>query len=62
MNVAPKPRYGAYLVAVCLAGIIIDLVSMGAYFDIALRDFGLCRGALALARLAATFDPPALTG
>jgi uncharacterized membrane protein YphA (DoxX/SURF4 family) len=54
--VALKPRYGAYLVAVWLAGIILDLVSMGTFFDIALRDFGLCLGALALARLAAKFD------
>ena len=56
--VAVKPRYGAYLVAAWLAGIIVNLVTYPGYFDVALRDFGLMLGALALARLAAKFDPP----
>jgi hypothetical protein len=56
--VALKPRYGAYLVAGWLAGIIVNLLSHSGYYDIALRDFGLMVGALALARLASVFDPP----
>lgn len=50
--VALAPRIGGYVVALWLAGIIVDLVSMGDYYDIALRDFGLLVGALALAQLA----------
>jgi uncharacterized membrane protein YphA (DoxX/SURF4 family) len=60
--VAVKPRYGAYLVAAWLAGIIVNLLTHSGYYDIALRDFGLLLGALALARLAAVYDsaaPPA---
>ena len=51
--VALKPRYGAYVVAAWLAGIIVNLLTYSGYYDIALRDFGLMVGALALARLAA---------
>jgi uncharacterized membrane protein YphA (DoxX/SURF4 family) len=50
--VALAPRYGAILVAGWLAGIIVNLVTMGEYYDVALRDFGLLVGALALAVLA----------
>jgi hypothetical protein len=50
--VAIVPRYGALLVAAWLAGIIVNLVSMGDFYDVALRDFGLLVGALALAALA----------
>ena len=49
--VAFWPRYGAWLVALWLAGIIVNLVTMGDYYDIALRDFGLMVAALALAVL-----------
>ena len=52
LAVAFAPRYGALLVAAWLAGIIVNLVSMGAYYDVALRDFGLLVAALALATLA----------
>jgi len=52
ITVAVAPRYGALLVAGWLAGIIVNLVSMGEYYDVALRDFGLLVGALALAVLA----------
>jgi hypothetical protein len=52
ITVALAPRLGALLVAGWLAGIIVNLVSMGDYYDIALRDFGLLVGALALAVLA----------
>ena len=50
-----KPRIGGYLVAVWLWGIILNLLLIPAYFDIALRDFGLSLGALALARLSENF-------
>jgi uncharacterized membrane protein YphA (DoxX/SURF4 family) len=56
--VALKPRYGAYLVAGWLAGIVVNLVTASGYYDIALRDFGLMLAALTLARLAAVYDPP----
>ena len=50
--VAVRPRIGGYVVALWLAGIIVNLVTLGDYYDVALRDFGLLVGALALARLA----------
>lgn len=50
--VALKPRFGGYLVAAWLVGIILNLLLLGDYFDIALRDLGLAIGAFALARLA----------
>jgi len=53
--VAVAPRYGSLLVAAWLAGIIINLLSIPDYYDIALRDFGLLVGALALSRLAAVY-------
>jgi len=53
-----KPRYGAYVVAAWLAGIIINLLTYSGYYDVALRDFGLMLGALTLARLASVYDPP----
>jgi uncharacterized membrane protein len=46
------PRWGALLVAGWLAGIILNLLLVGGYGDIALRDFGLLAGAIALSRLA----------
>ena len=56
--VALKPRYGAYVVAAWLGGIIVNLLTGSGYYDVALRDFGLMLGALALARLASVYDPP----
>ena len=56
--VALKPRYGAYVVAAWLGGIIINLLTYSGFYDIALRDFGLMLGALTLARLASVYDPP----
>jgi uncharacterized membrane protein YphA (DoxX/SURF4 family) len=50
--VAVRPRFGSLLVAVWLLGIIVNLLVLGAYYDVALRDFGLLVGALALNRLA----------
>ena len=55
--VATKPRIGSWIVFAWLWGIIINLVTLGNYYDIALRDFGLSLGALALARLSLVFDP-----
>jgi len=57
LAVALAPRYGALLVAAWLAGIVVNLVSMGAYYDIALRDVGLLVAALALAALAPRREP-----
>jgi hypothetical protein len=51
--VAFWPKFGGLLVAAWLAGIIVNLVTMGEYYDVALRDFGLLVAALALALLAA---------
>ena len=50
------PKFGGYLVAAWLAGIIVNLLILADYYDVALRDFGLLLGALALARLATAFD------
>ncbi len=55
--VAVAPRFGAWLVAAWLAGIIVNLLTFPGYFDIALRDFGLLVGAVALARLATRYPP-----
>jgi uncharacterized membrane protein YphA (DoxX/SURF4 family) len=53
-----KPRYGAYLVAAWLAGIVTNLFSYPGWYDIAVRDFGLMLAALTLGRLASVYDPP----
>ena len=55
--VALAPRFGAWLVAAWLAAIIVNLLTFPGYFDIALRDFGLFVGAVALARLAIRYTP-----
>lgn len=57
-----RPAYAAYVVAAWLTGIVTNLVIASIdgpfeYWDVALRDFGLLLGALALARLAGRFDP-----
>lgn len=51
-----RPRIGAYIVMLWLWGIIINLLVIPGFYDIALRDFGLSLGALALARLSRDFD------
>ena len=53
--VAVRPRIGGYVVAVWLWGIIVNLLVAGDFYDIALRDFGLSLGALALALLAEAY-------
>jgi hypothetical protein len=54
-----RPRFGGYLLAAWLAGIIANLLLLRGYYDIALRDFGLLLAALTLARLSVVFDRPA---
>src|SRR3954453_11364138 len=44
--VAVRPRWGAYVVAAWLAGIIFNLLTLSGYYDVAVRDFGLMIGAL----------------
>jgi hypothetical protein len=55
--VAVAPRFGGWLVAAWLAGIIVDLLTVPGFYDVALRDFGLLVGAVALARLAVRYSP-----
>ncbi|CAM5268603.1 Transmembrane protein OS=Streptomyces griseomycini OX=66895 GN=FHS37_003081 PE=4 SV=1 [Streptomyces griseomycini] len=50
------PRFGGWLVAGWLAGVIVDLLTLSGHYDVALRDFGLLLGAVALARLARHYD------
>jgi len=57
--VAVTPRYGGLLVAAWLAGIIVNLLTLGDYYDVALRDFGLLVAALALSLLATPSRTPA---
>jgi uncharacterized membrane protein YphA (DoxX/SURF4 family) len=54
--VAIAPRWGAYVVAGWLAGIIVNLLTHSGYYDVALRDFGLMVGAICPGRLAAVYD------
>jgi uncharacterized membrane protein YphA (DoxX/SURF4 family) len=56
IGVAIKPRIFAYVVAAWLFLIILNLLAIPGYFDVALRDLGLLLGALALARLSQKFD------
>ncbi|HEY3561492.1 MAG TPA: hypothetical protein VGL05_28705 [Kribbella sp.] len=56
--VALIPRYGALLVTAWLAGIILNLLTLSGFYDVALRDFGLLVAAVALARLATKYAPP----
>ena len=55
--VALIPRYGALIVAAWLAGIILNLLTLSGFYDVALRDFGLLVAALALWRLATKYAP-----
>ena len=51
-----KPRVFAYVVSAWLLLIVANLLMIPGYYDVALRDFGLALGALALARLSSKFD------
>lgn len=53
--VAFYPLVGAWVVAAWLWAIIVNLLLVPGYYDIAIRDFGLSLGAVALARLSAAF-------
>ncbi len=54
--VAIKPRWGAYIVALWLLGIIFNLLTYPGFYDVALRDFGLLLAALALGRLSQVYE------
>lgn len=58
IGVAFKPKIFGAVVAAWLLGIVVNLLLLPGYFDVALRDFGLSLGALALSRLAAGFEAP----
>jgi hypothetical protein len=51
-----KPKIFAYIVSVWLLCIVINLLMVGHYFDIALRDIGLMLAAFALGKLAQKYD------
>ena len=50
--VALRPRIGGLIVAAWLLGIIVNLLTLPGYYDVALRDVGLLAAAVALWRLA----------
>jgi uncharacterized membrane protein HdeD (DUF308 family) len=54
--VAVRPKIGGYVVALWMWAIIANLLMIPGYYDVALRDFGLSLGALALARLARDYE------
>jgi hypothetical protein len=54
--VAVAPRIGGWVVGLWLCGIIVNLLIIPAYFDVALRDLGLALGAFALARLSVDYS------
>lgn len=55
------PRVGGYLVALWLAGIVVNLAILGGYWDILMRDVALFLLALSFARLASAFPAGALS-
>lgn len=57
LGVAVAPRLFGYIVSFWMAGIVLNLLILGNYYDIALRDFGLCGAAFALGRLGSQFEP-----
>lgn len=60
--VAVAPRFGSWLVVAWLAGIMVNLLTLPGFYDVALRDFGLLVAAVALARLAVRYAPGSVTG
>jgi hypothetical protein len=52
------PRIGAWVVTAWIAGIIINLLTLGGFFDVALRDFGLMLAAIALGLLSQAYHHP----
>lgn len=59
IGVALRPRLAAWVVAVWLLGIVLNLLTYPGFFDVALRDVGLLVGAIALGLLSAQYDRPA---
>jgi len=57
LAVAVAPRFGSWLVVAWLFGIIVNLLTIPGFYDVALRDFGLLVAAAALGRLSARFAP-----
>lgn len=55
IGVLVRPKIFSYIVAVWLLGIIVNLLILGGFYDIALRDLGLMLGALALGRLSSQY-------
>ena len=55
--VAIHPRLGGPVVAAWLLGIIVNLLLLPGFYDVALRDFGLFLAAVALSRLATRVRP-----
>ncbi len=51
LGVLLKPKFFSYIVALWLALIIVNLLMLHSFYDVALRDLGLCLSALALGRL-----------
>ena len=51
-----KPRLGSYVVVLWILGIIGNLLTYPGFYDVALRDFGLLLGALALGRLSEAYQ------
>ena len=60
--VAVAPRFGGWLVAAWLGGIIVDLLTVPGFYDVALRDVGLLVAAVALARLVVRYAPGRAAG
>lgn len=58
IGVALRPGIFAYVVSAWLMGIVVNLLLLPGYFDVALRDFGLSVSAFALGRLSNSFAPP----
>lgn len=56
IGIALRPRVFSYVVAAWLGAIIVNLLMIPGYYDIALRDLGLALGALALGRLSEEYD------
>ena len=52
-------RLGAYVASAWLLSIALNLLTMGRFFDIAVRDVGLSIAAFTLARLAEVREPAA---
>ena len=57
IGVAVRPRIFSYVVAAWLGAIIVNLLLIPGYYDVALRDLGLALAALALGRLSAEHAP-----